>query len=47
MATANQLKTLIKSHFEDNTERFNTVALQMQPMKLNWVIRTWQMILKN
>ena len=29
MATANQLKTLIKSHFEDNTERFNTVALQI------------------
>lgn len=29
MATANQLKTLIKSHFEDNIERFNTVALQI------------------
>lgn len=29
MATANQLKTLIKSHFEDNTEKFNTVALQI------------------
>lgn len=29
MATANQLKTLIKSHFEDNTEKFSTVALQI------------------
>ena len=29
MATANQLKTLIKSHFEDNSEKFNTVALQI------------------
>ena len=29
MATANQIITLIKSHFEDNTERFNTVALQI------------------
>ena len=29
MATANQLKTLVKSHFEDNSERFNTVALQI------------------
>lgn len=29
MATANQLKMLIKSHFEDNSEKFNTVALQI------------------
>ncbi|MBE5047202.1 AAA family ATPase [Alistipes onderdonkii] len=29
MATANQILTLIKSHFEDNSERFNTVALQI------------------
>lgn len=29
MATANQLKTLVKSHFEDNNEKFNTVALQI------------------
>lgn len=29
MATANQLKTLIKSHFEENNEKFNTVALQI------------------
>jgi len=29
MATATQLKTLIKSHFEDNTEKFNTVSLQI------------------
>jgi AAA family ATPase len=29
MATANQLKTLIKSHFDDNSEKFNTVALQI------------------
>ena len=29
MATANQLKTLVKSHFEDNSEKFNTVALQI------------------
>lgn len=29
MATANQLKILIKSHFEDNSEKFNTVALQI------------------
>lgn len=29
MATANQLKTLVKSHFEDNNEKFNTIALQI------------------
>lgn len=29
MATANQIKTLVKSHFEDNNEKFNTVALQI------------------
>ena len=29
MATAAQLKTLVKSHFEDNNEKFNTVALQI------------------
>lgn len=29
MATATQIKSLIKSHFEDNNERFNTVALQV------------------
>ena len=29
MATAEQLKTLLKSHFENNAERFNTVALQI------------------
>ena len=29
MATANQLKTLIKSHFDDNSDKFNTVALQI------------------
>lgn len=29
MATANQLKMLVKSHFEDNYERFNTIALQI------------------
>ncbi len=29
MATANQLKALIKSHFEENNEKFNTVALQI------------------
>jgi len=29
MATANQIKALVKSHFEDNSERFNTVALQI------------------
>jgi SpoVK/Ycf46/Vps4 family AAA+-type ATPase len=30
MATANQLKMLVKSHFEDNNERFNTIALQIE-----------------
>lgn len=29
MATANQLKMLVKSHFEENNERFNTIALQI------------------
>ena len=29
MATANQIQALVKSHFEDNSERFNTVALQI------------------
>lgn len=29
MATANQLKMLVRSHFEDNNERFNTIALQI------------------
>ena len=29
MATANQLKMLVKSHFEDNNERFKTIALQI------------------
>lgn len=29
MATANQILALIKSHFEENSERFNTVALQI------------------
>lgn len=29
MATANQILTLIKSHSEENSERFNTVALQI------------------
>ena len=29
MATANQLKMLVKGHFEDNNERFNTIALQI------------------
>ena len=29
MSTANQLKMLVKSHFEDNNERFNTIALQI------------------
>lgn len=29
MATANQILSLIKSHFEDNAERFKTVALQI------------------
>lgn len=29
MATANQILTLIKSHFDENSERFNTVALQI------------------
>ncbi len=29
MATANQLKMLVKSHFEENNEKFNTVALQI------------------
>lgn len=29
MATAEQLKSLLKSHFEMNSERFNTVALQI------------------
>lgn len=29
MATANQILTLIRSHFEENSERFNTVALQI------------------
>lgn len=29
MATANQLKMLVKSHFEDNSEKFNTAALQI------------------
>ena len=35
MATANQLKALVKSHFENNSEKFNTVALQMQLMRQN------------
>ena len=29
MATANQLKMLVKSHFEDNSERFNSVVLKI------------------
>lgn len=29
MATANQLKMLVKSHFDDNNEKFNTIALQI------------------
>ncbi|MBN8695183.1 MAG: ATP-binding protein [Bacteroidetes bacterium] len=29
MATADQLKTLIKSHFDNEVERFNTVSLQI------------------
>jgi len=29
MATAEQLKTLLKSHFDNNSERFNTIALQI------------------
>ena len=29
MATANQLKMLVKSHFEENDEKFNTIALQI------------------
>lgn len=29
MATGKQLITIIKSHFEDNSERFNTIALQI------------------
>ncbi len=29
MATADQIKTLIKSHFENEVERFNTVSLQI------------------
>ncbi len=29
MATANQLKMLVKSHFEENNEKFNTIALQI------------------
>ncbi|BDI28802.1 ATPase [Capsulimonas corticalis] len=29
MATADQLKSLIKSHFEDDRERFSTIALQL------------------
>jgi SpoVK/Ycf46/Vps4 family AAA+-type ATPase len=29
MATAEQIKTLLKSHFDNNSERFNTIALQI------------------
>lgn len=29
MATANQLEMLVKSHFEENDEKFNTIALQI------------------
>lgn len=29
MATANQLKMLVKSHFDEKNERFNTIALQI------------------
>lgn len=29
MATAEQIKSLLKSHFDNNSERFNTVALQI------------------
>ena len=29
MATANQLKMLVKSHFEENDEKFNTIELQI------------------
>lgn len=29
MANANQLKALIKSHFDENAEKFNTIALQI------------------
>ena len=29
MATANQIKMLVKSHFEENDEKFNTIALQI------------------
>lgn len=29
MATADQIKTLLKSHFDNNSERFNTIALQI------------------
>lgn len=29
MATATQLKMLVKSHFEENNEKFNTIALQI------------------
>ena len=29
MATANQIIALVKSHFEDNVEKFNTIALQI------------------
>ena len=29
MATANQLKMLVKSHFDENNEKFNTIALQI------------------
>jgi hypothetical protein len=29
MATAEQLKALIKAHFDDDSEKFKTVALQI------------------
>lgn len=29
MATANQLTMLIKSRFDENSDRFNTIALQI------------------
>lgn len=33
MATAEQLKALIRAHFDDNNEKFKTVALQIAAHK--------------
>jgi hypothetical protein len=41
MASADQLKALLKSHIEGDDQRFFSVAMQVAAQELNWDMGNW------